>query len=294
MGKADVIQAIFDSYALLKGHYREVALPLIFMLIVSGLGHVGGSGTGRSYSGSGLDSSSSPSSYPSTIANAISDTGILNAVGVGLIAVILAILAIALVLYILNMAVQFYVFEHFYAILLKKKITGAWQDRMARHTLKVLAIQLFWLAVTVALFALPLLQAWNAVPGIAQALDTKTGLELLSGLFSALSEALLLFLAALLIVLAAGFLLSPLWIYYAMDGRGFFESIGKALSLVAAHPQEFLLVGLIFGALGIAGWGAALASCCFAWIISPIIEVFLAVLYGLTLMKIKLALEDAG
>lgn len=288
MGKADVIQAIFDSYGLFKEHYREVAIPLIFMLIVSGLGHIGGSGGSRSYSGSWPDSGESS---PSMIANAIGAPDIWGSIGLALLAIILAVLVIALALYILNIAVQFYVFEHFYAILLKKKISDGWQGRMARHTAKALVLQLFWLAITAALFALPLLQAWNAVPQIADALKAKSGAALFSGLVSALSGVLLLFVAALLAMLAAGFLLSPLWVYYVMDGRGLFESVGSAVSLVAAHPLEFLAVGLIFGLLGIAGWGAALLFCCFAWIISPIIDVFLIVLYGLTLMKIKLALE---
>ena len=163
---------------------------------------------------------------------------------------------------------------------------------MTRHTLKVLVLQLFWLIVTLALFALPLLQAWNAMPQLVQALKAKTDAELFSGMISALSPVLLLLAAALLALLAVGFLLSPLWIFYAMDGMGFFESMGKAVSLVVGTPLEFLIVGLVFGFLGVAGWGASVALCCFAWVISPIVEVFLIVLYGITLMKIKLGLEQ--
>lgn len=299
MGKIDLIQTVFDSYALLKAHYREVAIPIIFLLIASGIGHMGGSGGGRGSSFS--DKYDDSGSAGSSTANAFGSLLLVNAMGslesmlgIGVVAIILLIIAmivIGLVIYILNFAVQFYVFEHFYAILLQKKITGSWQERMTKHTLKVLVIQLFWLVVTVALFALPAFQIWSSIPLLANAFQADTDSEMLSGLISVLSPVLVMLLIAGFAMLLIGFLLSPLFVYYAMEGRGFFESMGKAFSLVTGNLFEFLLISAAFGALGLAGWGASIALCCFAWIISPIIDVFLALMWGLTLMQMKLKLE---
>ncbi len=295
MGKADVIQAIFDSYGLIKGHYREVAMPLIFLLIVSGIGHIGGSG--GSFGGPSSRDSGNSGSYTSNAMGGL----VLNAMGaletvlalgaIAILAIILVFVAVGLALYVLGFAVQFYIFEHFYALLLKKKIAEDWKARMKRHTVKVLVIQLFWVIVTVLFFLLPALQMWNSVPQLSEALKAKSGAETLSLVFSFLSPVILLLLAAALGLVLVGFLIAPLWIYFAMDGLGFFESVGKAVSMVMGNPLQFIIIGVIFGGLGIAGWVASVLCCCFAWIISPIIDVFLTVLYGVTLMKVKLALE---
>ncbi|HIH30686.1 TPA: hypothetical protein HA243_04755 [Candidatus Micrarchaeota archaeon] len=133
--------------------------------------------------------------------------------------------------------------------------------------------------------------AYNSLPAITSALQAKTPGELFSGLVDALSTALIAFLGAILVMWVMGFFFSALWMYYAMDRNGFFDSLSKSFSLVSSNILEFLIVGIIFGLLMLGGWALAVACCCFAWVISPVLDVFLTVLYGITLMKMKLALE---
>jgi hypothetical protein len=282
MGKVDVLQAISDSFGLIRAHYREVALPLIVLLVLSGAGSFGGSSFSNSF---GNRYSDKYSSSDNPLSNAMTglDTSLLALGGI-LIAIIVAIVVLAIVLSILERAVWFYVYEHFYSLLTKKKISQDWKSRMERHSIKATALWLFWLLVFLAIFALPALQLWGSI-------SVLSGASGLSGLWNALAPFLLLLFAAIGLLLLVGFLLSPLWIFYAMDGLGFGESLSRAAGLVMGNVWTFFIFSFIFFFLGIGGSIVAFASCCLAYIVSPVISVFLGLLWGVSLMKVKLALE---
>jgi len=281
MGKVDVLQAIQDSFELIRAHYREVALPLIALLVLSGAGSFGSSSFSDSFGSRYSDDSSSDN----PLANAMTglDTSLLALGGI-LIAVIAAVVILAIVLSILERAVWFYVYEHFYSLLTKKKIQQGWQGRIKRHSVKATILWFFWLFVFIAIFALPALQLWGSI----SVLSSASGF---SGLWNALVPFMLLLSAAIGLLLLAGFLLSPLWIFYAMDGLGFSESLSRAAGLVMGNLGTFFVFSLVFFFLGIGGSLLSLASCCLAYLVSPIITVFLGLLWGVSLMKVKLALE---
>ncbi len=283
MGKADVIQAIFDSFELIKLHWREVIIPLAILMLVSAAGGMGGSSFSNSFGGRGSSSSSSLLDN-SMITNAMSDAGSsFLALGGLLLAVVLAIVALAIVITVLDQALWFYVYEHFYSLLCKKKIRREWQERMIGHSLRAIALMVFWLALLALIFALPVLQAWNVISSIQQ-LSVSSIVPVLSSIVAPL-------MLGFLVLLVVGFLLTPLWIYYVMDGFGFFESVSKSLSLVAGNLGTFLIFALLFFLLHIGAAIVSFAACCFSFIVSPIASVFVALLSGVTLMKIKLQLE---
>jgi hypothetical protein len=284
MGKVDVIQAIFDSFDLLRAHWREVALPLLALVILSGAGSFGGSSFSNNRSLSGLFSGNGKmaDTAGSLVANALSG-GALLALG-GIVFVIIALLIVfAIALCILNETIYLYVCEHFYALLRRKKVGSDWKARMKRLGWKAAVLEAFGLAVLVILFAFPALQVWNAVGLISSGSP--------ESFVASLGSIALWTGAAILLLLTIGFFLTPLWVLYAMDGVPFFESLSRSVALVMGNATTFSLLGAIFLCLGIAAVLASLASCCLSWIVSPVIGVFLSVLWGITLMKVKLAVE---
>ena len=149
MAKIDVIQEIFDSFELIKAHYKEVIVPLIILLLIS----AGASGGSSLFRGSGSDSSyrsSSQLSSDSLLANAMSSSGIelaLAALSGVLLALLLVIVVIAIVLALLHQTLWFYVWEHFHAIINKRKIAQDWQPRFKRLAVKAVVLGAFELAV---------------------------------------------------------------------------------------------------------------------------------------------------
>ena len=280
MGKVDVIQEIFDSFGLIRQHYMEVIIPLILLLLISA-GASGGSLFGS------RGNSSFPSSFSaSPAANAMVDGGIgaaLLALG-GMLLVLVAIgIVLVIIMVVLERAVWFYVYEHFYSIIRKKKITQAWQQRLKRLAIKAVVIDAFWLVILAIIFALPISIAWNAMGSLQE--------PTFAGVIAALGPAALAFIVALLVLAVLGFLLTPLWVFYAMDGLGFFGSVSRSLSLVAGNLVSFLLLGIIFGLLAAGSLYASLVACCFSFIVAPILSVFIGLLWGVTLMKVKLKIE---
>lgn len=280
MGKVDVISAVFESFELIKEHYQEVAVPLLVLILISAAGHVGGSGFSKGWT----PSSSGALAGSSLVSNSMLDGGILALGGFLLAIVVLLVLAV-IALCIVSEATQLYVYEHFYALLTKRKIKEAWTARFGRLAIKAAVIQALWLVIMVAAFIMPALQLWNAIAAI-QSLSV-------AGILGAIMSVAFLLVAGIILLLIMGFVLTPLWIYYAMDNCGIIDSVGKSITLVVGNFWTFLLLGFIFALLGLGSAGVAMASacCCLSWLVSPIISVFLSLLWGVTLMKVKLAIE---
>lgn len=282
MAKVDVIQEISDSFGLIKKHYKEVIVPIVILLLFSA------GASGGSYFSRGFGSSSSKSADSnSLIANAMSSSS-LDSMLVALSGVLLAILAVvlvvAIVLAILHRALWLYVYGHFYSIINKKKITQDWQSRLKRFAVKAFVLDAFGLVLMVAIFAIPAITIWNT-------LTSSGSPSFQAALLASLGTVAVTLIGALLVLLLVGFFLTPLWVYYAMDGFSFFDSLGKSVSLVGGNVVTFLLLGAVFLLLGIGAAVVAVVTCCFSYVVSPIIGVFLSLLWGVTLMNVKAKLE---
>jgi hypothetical protein len=279
MANVSVIKAVEESFQLIRDHYKEIAVPIIVMILLSGVGSLGGMSLPRS---SGNQGTSPYYNADAMFANAMS-TGSDLLAGLGLAAIlglVAIVLVIAFILGIINQAVQFYAFEHFYAILRQKKITENWQQRMQRLTIKSLFYTLFRLVLFGAVFGLPLLAIFFAAPSMLS-LQPENILMLI---------ALLVSLAILAV--AVGIFFIPLWVYYALDRLPLSESIGKSISLVSGNLVVFLKFIGIFIVIGIATAIGLILTCCFMYLLSPVVQVFLTLLSGVTVMKLKLALEE--
>ncbi|MCX6772655.1 MAG: hypothetical protein NTV88_02700 [Candidatus Micrarchaeota archaeon] len=274
MGKIDVISALFESYELIKAHYKEVALPLVILLILSGAGHLGSNWGGN---GLGSDKSSAlGSGSQGGIANALSSPAVLAGVLSLLLGALLIVLVIfvilALIVALVGQATWFYVFEHFYALLGRKKALQEWKPRFKRLIVKSLILGIFWLVILVTLVAVPVI------------------------LFIAESPlALPVAIIAVLALLILAFFLQPIWVYFAMDDMKIMDAAGKSMSLVRNNMGSFLLFGFIVLLVSAGGMAASLfitITCCLvAPIVMPFINVFFGLLFGITMMKMKLALE---
>ena len=274
MANIDVISLIFESFELVKAHYKEVALPLLVLMLMSGAGGFGGSSFSDVF---GSKNSSASGAYRgSPLANAISDSGGLTA---GLAGVLLAVVAIVVVLVfvfsVLSMAIWFYISEHFQAILARKKLVKAWQPRMSAHLSRAFVMALFDFAL-LAVFIIAI---------VAIALSYKS-----IGLLSAI----VLFALLVLVFICLGIFLAPAWIYYAIDRLPFFASLGRSFSLVQRNLVHFLVFVLIFFLLGIGSALASVFACCFSFILMPVFAVFFALLSRVTLLKMKNAMEPAA
>jgi len=285
MGKVDVIHSIFESYELVKANYKEVIVPLVILLLLSGAGSLGGSSfsglSDRSGSGS-YGSSGFGESLSSPITNALSG-GSLAALS-GILLLIIAIAAIVLlVLMVVETAIWFYVFEFFHALLRKKKITENWKSRIKRHSVKSFVLLIFWGILIVAIFAVPTIMLIGSLSTIGTSAD----------FVGFLLGALVPFAVATLVLMLLGFLLTPLWIYYAMDGRGFFESLSKSVSLVSSNLVHFIVYFLIHLvlAISIGVVGIISALCCLAWLVIPVLSVAFTLIMSVALLKIKMDME---
>jgi len=281
MGKVDVISAVFESFELIRAHYKEVALPIIVLILLSGAGGLGGQSISRGYSGSGK----SPLAG-AALANSMADAGAgILALGSLLVAIIALVAVAALVFVVVSEATQLYIYEHFYAIMRKKKIKEKWTGRFGRLAGKSIVMLVFRLIVFGAVFIIPILQIWNFVSNL-QTVSAE-------GIIGAIVSVAITLIASFIVMLAINFALAPLWVYYAMDGVGFFDSIGKSVRIVSGNFSAFFVLWFIFFLLdlGIVGVTALSACCCLSWIVAPILGVGVGLLYGVTLLKVKLAIE---
>ena len=281
MGKVDVISAVFESFDLIRKHYKEVALPIIILILLSGAGGLGTQSFSRGYGG-GEKTPLAGAALANSMDGA--GTGIL-ALGSLLFAIIVIVAVAALVFIVVSEATQLYIYEHFYAILRKKKIKEKWTGRFGRLAGKSVVMLVFRLIVFGAVFIIPILQIWNFVSNL-QTVSAE-------GIIGAIVSVAITLIASFIVMLAINFALAPLWVYYAMDGAGFFDSIGKSVRLVSGNFSAFFVLWFVFVMLGIATMGAAALSacCCLSWVVAPILGVGVGLLYGVTMMKVKLAIE---
>jgi len=282
MADVDVIESIKRSYKLLESHYKEVALPIIILLLINAGGTIGGS-----LMKGGRSDSSSFSSY---LSNAM-DGAFLFYYLAATTLVIIAIGAVFIVaMTVLYQAVYFYVCEHFYSIMRKNAIKESWQGRMKRLALKAFVLLVFWSILVAVIFALPVLSFFDSMGKLAGGAGKLAGF---GSLVEALMPSILLLLAAAAVLLVVHLFLLPLWVFYAMDGYGFFESISKSVDMVRGSIFTFFAFMLVFVALGVAGVVVSIASCCLSYIVSPIVTTFIGLLSGITLMDIVLQLKKS-
>jgi len=271
MANIDVISLIFESFALIRARYREVAVPLMALLLLSGAGHVGNYSLSDLFSSKGSGSASQYNGSP--LASSLSDSGALMAGLAGVLLIIIAIVAVvAFVISVLRMAVWFYVSEHFHAILVKKKITKEWQQRMRSHLPRAFVMALFEFILIIALIL--------AIAAIVLSYQS-------TGLVGAILLSMLLVLA----FICLGIFLAPAWIYYAIDRLPFFQSLSRSLSLVRRNFVHFLVFAIIFFMLDMGSVIASFYACCFSFLLMPVLIVFFALLSRVTLIKMKLAIE---
>jgi len=268
MANIDVISLIFESFDFIRKHYKEVAFPLAVLLLMSGAGHIGGSSLSNGFSNSLDGSPGAP-----LLANALSGAESLEAgiMAGTLLALFLFIIAVAVVMAVVSLSVWFYVCEHFYSILNRKKVSTDWQARMKRHILRALVMAIFEFAVFAA-FAIAIIACISLV---------------------STSWAAALSLMALVFIICAciGLYFIPVWMYYALDMRPFFESISCSISLVKGNFAHFAIFGAIFMFLNIGAMIGSFYACCFSFLAAPLLLTFVALLSRVTLIKMKLAIE---
>ena len=273
MANIDVISLIFESFELIKARYKEVAVPIMVLLIIAGAGHFGGSSLSDAL---GSQRSGSLGHYDSSpLSNAMSGSdALLAGLTGGVLLVVLAfVVAMAFAMAVLSMAIWFYMSEHFNAVLIKKKIAQDWQARMKRHIIKAFVMALFEFAL------------------IGSAILAGVGIALSYSTIGLIGAVVLFALLAIAFV-CLGFFIIPAWMYYAIDNLPFFESISRSFSLVSGNITHFLVFAIIFAMLGIGSGLASIYACCFSFILAPILTVFFALLSRVTLLKMKLGIEQ--
>jgi hypothetical protein len=258
------------------------------LALLSGAGGFGGSsfsnsGRSHSYAGGGT--------VDSMLANAI---GGIDSYMLGMGALLLAIVAIAILfaiaMSVLDQAVWFYVYEHFYCLLTKTKPSPVWKMRLKRHSLKAAVIMAFWVATFILFMAMPIAIA-IAFPAMFTYNTTADVSPFIASIMSFL-PLIALFGAFMLLFAFLQFLLVLLWVYYAMDNLTFFESMGRAFSLASKNILTFAKLAAIFILFAIAAVAVVVSTCCFAFITGPILQIFLTLLWGVTLMSLKLKLDS--
>ncbi len=268
MVKVDVIKAIFDSYMLIKKHYKGVLIPLLVVLVLNTMWNFGGS---SSYN---MDESDFAflEGDGGLLSNSMTGLGALVAgLGTLIIAGIVLLIIIAVAISILQEAVWYYIYDYFYSLLGKKKAKGNWKAKIKKFAIKALKLMFFYLGLFVIL----------------------AGLFAILFLLSSISFALAVTGFALLVVasLVVMFLLLPLWVYYVMDNLALRKSISKSVWLVKSSPGAFIIFIIIFIIIWVGSAFASLLTCCFFPITMSIIAVFIQLLSGVTLMNIKLQIE---
>ncbi|MEM4633667.1 MAG: hypothetical protein QW275_00765 [Candidatus Anstonellaceae archaeon] len=269
----DVINEIKWSAELIHKNYKQVAIPLIILFLFSAGGGAGAQFPSGFRDGSDYDFSDLSSSFFELSA---------------LIIVLVVFFVVALLfLSLLNESIWMYVYNFFYSLIYKNKITESWQGQIKRFAFKSFILMLLWLFIFVLAYSIPLLQIFWVISsanfGLQQIIS-----EILKILFWLAISTLLFFLAL--------FFLSPLWVYYAIEGKPLLQSIKKSVSLVARNLATFFVLSAVFFLLFIGSIIVSIVSalCCLAWLVSPITSVYLTLLYGVSLIKIKKEIETSS
>ncbi|MCX8198278.1 MAG: hypothetical protein N3F07_03775 [Candidatus Micrarchaeota archaeon] len=269
MAKIDVFEEIQSSANLIRKHYLNVIVPIIILLLFNA-GAGGSIGSGASDFLGGLRESK-PSYLPGAmLPSSFSEAALFIIIFIALL-VLLAIVGL-----LLHQAVSLYVFNYFHSLLHKRKIDEGWQSQIKRFFVKALVLGALGLLILVATLGIPLLMIYSSFVSSAQ----KDIVQLI------LQSIFWLVLGAAAYA-AAMFLISPLWVLYAIEGRGFFQSLKASVSLVLKNLVPFFLLWVIFAVLYAISAIISLVSalCCISWLVSPVVEVFLSLLYGVTLMS---------
>lgn len=270
MADIDVIALIFESFALVRARYKDVAFPLMVLLLLSSAGNFGGTSLSDL---AGHDEAASDDYGASPIASALSDSGEIWAGIAGLGLALLALLvAFAFAITMASLSIWFYTCEHFYAILRRKKAQGAWEQRMARHVPRAFVMALFEFFLFGA-FAAAIIACFAAAPS------------------AGIAATLALFAATFLIAVFAALFIIPAWAYYAMDSLPFFTSIDRSITLVRGNLWHFIIYAAIFFLLNLGVAAASIYACCLSFIIVPLFAVFFGLTSKVTLLKMKLAIE---
>ncbi|MCX6769151.1 MAG: hypothetical protein NT051_00520, partial [Candidatus Micrarchaeota archaeon] len=151
MAKISVLETARESYEIIRAHWKEVIVPLLVIFLISGASSFG-SGFSRSF-GNSYSSQNTGHSSGSALASAMADSGALIAtLGVFILVIIAVVIVVALILAILQQSLWFYVFEHFHALLTKRKISEEWKPRMKRQAGKSTFYLFFLWLVDLAIF----------------------------------------------------------------------------------------------------------------------------------------------
>jgi hypothetical protein len=274
MANADVIQVIRESYELIVARWREVALPLAIIFMINFI--VGLIRLFFDVFGSVADSASSPGFSAGMITNAMTESSAaIESLLAASLVVVLAVAAFIFIVSFIQEILWFYIYGHFYSVI---KTSSApkegWQARMMRYAIKAVILGIVGMLAACAVAAVILIPLF---------------------LMPALSVLLFVLLVPLfLVLLVVCFLLMPFWVYYFMDNLGLIESVRRSFSLVSKNPVPFLAYIAVFFAISIAALIAAIFTCCFAFVTVPLIQIGLQLLSGVSLMKLKLALEGNG
>jgi len=267
MAKTDFFKAFNDSSKILEKNLKGIAVPLAMIMLLS--------------IASGVAGFFFSQAIPFLPIAAIAGQAQQSTDGTGIGGIFWLLFAVLIILSImvtwLTSALSLYIAQYFNAVMAKGKMPGNWAGVIAGNLFKTLVMFIIVGAIFAVIFGIP--------AALIYAVSSQFSKVML------LAAGAVMFLAALLLFAVASFFLSPLWIYYAVDRNGIFQSIGKSISLVRGSLSSFFLLYVVFVAIS---FGAAMFStvlCCFSFFISPIIMALVTALYQITMMRLKLDSE---
>ena len=262
MAKTDFFKAFNDSSQLLEKNLKEIAIPLALIMLLSVATSLA----------SFLFLQASPFIFGSQTPKSTDSLGFGDLFWLLLAAIVILVILITW----LTSALSLYIAQCFNAVMLKKKMPENWAGIIAGNLFKTFVMFIIMGAVFTVIFGVP--------AAITYFMSTQyTGVGII------IAGAALL-LTALFLYMAAGFFLSPLWLFYAVEKNGIFPSINKSISLVKGNLGSFFLLYVVFVAISFAAIMFS-AACCFSFIISPVLMALVTALYQVTMMRLKLDSE---
>jgi hypothetical protein len=267
MAITDFFRAINESSQLLEKNLRGIAVPLAVILLMSVASGLAGFLLSQAIQFLPFVSLAGQTPKP------MQDTGMADIFLFAFAALILLSMLVSW----LTCAISLYIAQHFNSVMTKKKMPEGWVGVMAGNLFKSLAMFILMSAILAAISAIPAVFLYFISTQLS-------GMAILAAGAAAI-------LAIALLFSVASFFLSPLWIYYAIDKNGIFQSIGKSITLVRGNLSAFFLLYVVFV---IISFGAAMFSsllCCFSFVLSPLAMALVTMLYQITMMRIKLDSE---
>ena len=268
MTKTDFFKVLNESSQLLEKNLTGIAVPLAVILLISVA--LGLAGFLVSQAVQFLPFISLADETP----NSMPDTSMSDILSLSFVALILFSILVSW----LSSAISLYIAQYFNAVMKKKKMPEGWVGIIVSNMLKSLVVFVLLLIIFIAISAVP--------AAILYSISTQySGVAVFAACVVALMAIALLFAVV-------SFFLSPLWIYYVIDGNGIFQSVSKSVALVRENISVFFLLYAVFLVIS---FGAAMFSsalCCFSFVISPLVMALVTVLYQITMMRIKLDTES--